>query len=381
MPATHALFNAQDFHLPADVTHVCAGGESAFLRRHDQAMARYVADKIAGSSGRDRQEAVVASTRAPIARCWGVAADEIGWVANVAEGVAIVLDSIRWRAGDEVCVMIGEFPSLVAPGMAAAQQHSRYRLRVSESADVVSLAACITPHTRVVLVSYVSYLNGERYDVQVLREAADAVGALLVVDFTQAAGYLPINASVADFAFSASYKWLLGTTGVAVAYWNRSRQPDWTPASAGWYSLADDGATKARAVPPSVALRADALRFTRGNPAHLSLYVLASALDYLATFDQAVLQAHVQALTTDLLARLATHGIASSTPRNPARHGASVCLARADAHALQTHLAAHHVLAWNGCGRLRVSFHGYNCRADVDRVEAALLAFPNIYRF
>ena len=48
-----------------------------------------------------------------------------------------------------------------------------------------------------------------------------------VVDFTQAAGYLPIEASVADFAFSACYKWLLGVTGVAVAYWNRTRQPGW----------------------------------------------------------------------------------------------------------------------------------------------------------
>jgi len=30
------------------------------------------------------------------------------------------------------------------------------------------------------------------------------------------------------------------------------------------------------------------------------------------------------------------------------------------------------VLAWNGRGRLRISFHGYNGTADVDRVEAAL---------
>ena len=47
-----------------------------------------------------------------------------------------------------------------------------------------------------------------------------------------AAGYLPLEASIADFAFSACYKWLLGVTGVAVAYWNRARQPGWSPASA-----------------------------------------------------------------------------------------------------------------------------------------------------
>jgi len=369
MPAT-PLFNPQDFHLPSDITHVCAGGETAFLRRHEAAMARYVADKSAGPRGRAAQEAVVEQTRAHVARLWGVEAGDIGWVSNVAEGVAILLDSIDWRAGDEVCVMASEYPSLTAPGMAAAQRHGRYRLRVSESAEATSLAACVTPRTRVVLVSCVSYLNGERYGLHVLREVADAVGALLVVDFTQAAGYMPINAAIADFAFSACYKWMLGATGVAVAYWNRARQPDWMPGSAGWYSLASD-VTDAR---QDVRLRDDALRFTRGNPAHLSLYVLASALAYLAAFDAAAVQAHVQALTTDLLARLKKHGIASSTPADPARHGASVCLARPDAHVLQTQLDAHKVLAWNGRGRLRVSFHGYNCRADVERVEAALLA-------
>jgi len=374
MPAATPLFDPQDFHLPPGITHVCAGGETAFLRCHDAAIARYIADKSAGPRGRDAQEAVVLSTRAQFASLWNVQDDDIGWVSNVAEGVAILLDSIHWCDGDEVCVMASEYPSLTAPGMAGAAHHGRWRFRASDAASVESLIATLTPCTRVVLVSYVSYLNGERYDLQALRQAADAVGALLVVDFTQAAGTMPIPAAIADFAFSACYKWLLGATGVAVAYWNRARQPDWVPASAGWYSLAQNVAAHPVDLQQGVALRNDALRFTRGNPAHVSLYVLASALDYLAAFEPAVIQAHVQTLTTDLLARLAKHDIASATPPDPARHGASVCLARADAQSLQTRLAAQNVLAWNGRGRLRISFHGYNCRADVERVEAALLA-------
>jgi cysteine desulfurase/selenocysteine lyase len=75
-------------------------------------------------------------------------------------------------------------------------------------------------------------------DLPALRRLADQVGAWLLVDFTQASGYLPIEASLADFAFSACYKWMLGIAGVAVAYWNRRRLPGWAPASAGWHSLA-----------------------------------------------------------------------------------------------------------------------------------------------
>ena len=80
----------------------------------------------------------------------------------------------------------------------------------------------------------------------------------------------------------------------------------------------------------------------------------------------------MQRLTTDLIGRLAGLGVAPSTPADPARHGASVCVAREDAKALHGVLDREQVLAWNGRGRLRISFHGYNGTADVDRVEAAL---------
>jgi len=361
------LFDPRDFYLPAELTHVCAAGETAFLRRHDDAIKRYIADKSAGPRGRVSLESVVEHTRGQVARMWGVGAEDIGWVSNVAEGISMVLESIDWRDGDEVCVMPSEYPSLVAPLM--ADPKARFKVRFSTAASSQSLTESVTPNTRAILVSYVSYLNGERYDLDLIRQAADAVGALLVVDFTQASGYMPITASIADFAFCSSYKWMLGVTGVATAYWNRARQPDWFPASAGWYSLAGD-ATDLR---KGIELRGDAMRFTRGNPAHMSLYILSSALAYLLSFDPSDVLSHVQLLTSDLLERLKEHGIESSTPGDATRHGASVCLSRPDAKEIQIRMNDQGVLAWNGRGRLRVSFHGYNCRQDVDRVESTLL--------
>jgi cysteine desulfurase / selenocysteine lyase len=222
----------------------------------------------------------------------------------------------------------------------------------------------------VIGVSYVSYLTGERHDLRALRSLADKVGALLVVDFTQAAGYLPIDPSVADFAFSACYKWLLGITGVAIAYWNRERQPDWSPITAGWHSF-EPGHRGYDRPPP---LRADALRFTRGNPAHAPIYVLAEALDYLAAFDMRAVQAHVQTLTTSMLERLRSLQIPTLTPADPARHGASVCVPSKQAQTIVDGMAGKGVLVWNGQGRVRFSFHGYNSAEDVDRAIDALRA-------
>jgi selenocysteine lyase/cysteine desulfurase len=362
------LFDPRDFMISDGIAHLCAGGESACLHRHADAFSRYLRDKSRGMDGRAAQEAEIARARAGIARCWGVDAASIGFVGSVAEGVSIVAESLDWRDGDSLVVDDSEYPSVVGPFL--MRRHPRVSLRQAKGTGPDRFAGCVDARSRVIGVSYVSYLTGERHDLSALRALADRTGALLVVDFTQAAGYLPLEASIADFAFSACYKWLLGVTGVAVAYWNRARQPGWSPASAGWYSF-EPGSRSYDNPPP---LRGDALRFTRGNPAHASIYVLADALDYLAAYDVRDVQAHVQGMTTAMLERLEALRVPALTPADPARHGASVCVSSPRAQAIVDAMARRGVLAWNGQGRIRFSFHGYNSRRDLDQAIGALTA-------
>ena len=366
------LFDPADFRLTPGIVHLCAGGETAALRRHDEALLRYVADKSTGLPGRVAQEAEIEAARAGMARLWNVSPGDIGFVSNVAEGVSIIAESLDWRDGDSIAIDANEYPSVVAP--IAFRRTPVVALRQATGTDPDRLAASVDHTTRIVAVSYVSYLTGERIDLHAMRRLADSVGALLVVDFTQASGYLPIEASIADFAFSACYKWMLGITGVAVAYWNRARQPDWTPASAGWHSLAPGtrGYNKLPALVP------DAMCFTRGNPAHCPLYVLNSALSYIANYEMREVQRHVQALTTALLGELAHAQFRVTTPADPARHGASVCIASPDAPAIVNALYDQGIYTWNGQGRIRISFHGYNTFTDVERTAAALQPFRNV---
>jgi selenocysteine lyase/cysteine desulfurase len=358
------LFDPADFRIPRGVVHVCAGGQTPFLHRHDEALLRHTMDKSNGMRGRVSMEAEVERARSAVARLWGVQTGDIGFVSNVAEGVSMLAESIDWRPGDSIAIDAAEYPSVVGP----FALREAITVRIAEGNAPDRLVSCVDGSTRLIAASYVSYLTGERTDLAALRRLADQVGALLLVDFTQAAGCLPIEASVADFAFAACYKWLLGMTGVAVAYWNRQRQPDWAPVSAGWYSFAPGG----RGWNPPPALHADALRFTRGNPAHASIYVLGSALDYLARFDPAAVQRHVQGLSGGLLDRLADLQIASTTPRDPSRHAANVCVASARAREIAEALDERGIYAWNGQGRVRFSFHGYNTMDDVDRIVETL---------
>ena len=99
------------------MTHVCAGGETACLRRHDAALSRYLRDKSTGMAGRVAQEAQIANVPATAWRDCGVSTSRIdrGFVSNVAEGVSIVAESLDWRDGDNMVIDAVEYPSVVGP--------------------------------------------------------------------------------------------------------------------------------------------------------------------------------------------------------------------------------------------------------------------------
>jgi cysteine desulfurase / selenocysteine lyase len=365
--AASPLFDPAAFDLPQGVVHVCAGGETPPLRRHAASFAAYLRDKADGMPGRVSQNRVIERVRDRIGGMWRVPPDDIGFVGNVAEGVAMIVESMTWREGDNVCFDGNEYPSLVVPFALRASRVPE--IRFAEGTGPDRILAKVDARTRVIAVSYVSYLNGERFDLAKLRARADEVGAILIVDYTQAAGYLPIDAAVADFAFSACYKWLLGITGCAVACWNRARQPGWRPSTGGWHSLATGSRPN---YADGVVLRTDAMRFTRGNPSHASLYVLDGALEFLAGHDPRTIQSHVQALTVDLHDRLTAAGIVPSTPRDPQRHGASICIDGDFAQRTVDDLHRGGIYIWGGRGRLRISFHGFNRRSELDRIVSAL---------
>lgn len=352
------LFDPADFRILPGILHLCAGGKTPALHALDGALSRYLADKSDGPAGDARQEAMVARLRGKVATSWGCAPAEIGLVSSVAEGVAMLAESLDLAPGDEVVLADIEYPSLAAPWA----MRPGVVLRVAAGAGGV--AALVGGRTRVIAVSSVSFLNAECADLHTLRALADGVGAMLVVDHTQAAGWAGIDVGVADFAFAACYKWLLGISGLAIAYWNQARQPGWAPRSAGWYSMAVQGRPDWS---QPFALVPDAMRFCRGNPNHAGVYALDCALDYLARHPG--IEAHVLGLAGDLRARCLVAGLPVMTP---ARHGASVCLPHPEAARAVAELEARGVLVWNGRGRIRVSFHGYNAERDVVWALAAL---------
>jgi selenocysteine lyase/cysteine desulfurase len=376
--ASEPLFDRADFHLEPGVVHACGAGETPFLRRHSEAFEAYARDKSRGVVGRELEYDKVTATRDRVARFFGVPFEDIGFVSSVAEGMTTVAATIPWNPGDNACVLAIEFPSMTLPLSLRASPPVELRV----ASDVEQLMAQVDSKTRVISVSHVSYWSSERVDLEALRRAADRVGALLLVDFTHSAGAVPVDLSVADFGFSACYKWLLGCTGVAVAYWNRVRQPAWSPGTGGWNSIVL--AEMPNAAAPGTT-KEGAARFTFGNPAFPAVYVLEEAIKYLEAFGIDAVYSHNQELVQRFIDGVDKRGLPLITPRELDRRGSSVSLTMTepdhvrgeqaqftDTPGLVHRLQARSILTWGGQQRLRVSFHGYNSWWDVDQLLGAL---------
>jgi len=354
-----------------EATHLCAGGEAPMLRSHLDALQRFATDKGGGMAGRDRMFEVYRRAKIGLSSLVNRPEGDVALLGSASEGVNVVAASIDWQPGDNVVVADVEYPSMIYPWARRLGREVEIRVVPSRDwyVDLADLRAVVDQHTRIVSVSQVSYLTGQRLNVAAVADIAWQAGARLIVDATHALGVIPVNANLCDFLVSSCYKWLLAAHGVGVFVWNRSRVDDLEPASIGWHSVRSRGGVNR---PTEVALRPDADRFEIGNPSLPSIYILNNALDRLFELTARDVESHVLALGARVREGLMARGKLVMTPESPAERAGNLCFAEPEAEQLAEKLAARGVQVWGSDGRVRVSAHVYNSSEDVDRFFNAL---------
>ena len=353
------------------ITHLCAGGEAPWLRSHDDACRRFGAFKSGGMAGREAIFRVYADAKAKVAARLGVTPDRVAFLAHASEGLNQAARAVDWRPGDNAVFADLEYPSLIYPVAALRDRGVEPRVvrAIGHYLSMDALAAAVDARTRLVLVSQVSFLTGQRLDLARCAELCRSRGAWLAVDATHAFGVVPVPGALCDFVVSACYKWLLATHGVGVFAYDPARIGDLTPATLGWHSVAQRGGSTD---PLAMPLRADAARLEAGNPALLPVFVLDNALARTEGLSPAAIEAHARDLGTALIAGLTARGRKVVTPEAPAERAGNVCFLEDDGAALAARLAQRGVLVWGGDGRIRVSAHLYNDPGDVGRFLTAL---------
>jgi selenocysteine lyase/cysteine desulfurase len=281
-------------------------------------------------------------SRAGFARLLGVEPGRVAIGASASQLVANVAAALP--AGTRVLAAEGDFTSVTFPFAANPG------VTVTE-VPLELLPERVEGHD-VVAVSVVQSADGRIVDLPALRAAAEAAGAAVLLDATQAVGWLPLDVAWADWVVAAGYKWLLSPRGCAWLAVRPDAHERTRPVAANWYAGDDPWAT-VYGLP--LRLAGDARAFDL-SPVWLAQVGAAAALEYLGGLDLAQVEAHNTGLADQLLEKLGL----------PPRGTAIVAL-----DADPERVAAAGIVSSVRGGRVRVGFHLYNTADDVERVLPA----------
>ena len=350
--------------------HLATGGESPMLRSHFDVLQQFMRHKSQGEPARELQAAVMEQARQQCATLFKVPAHDLTLLSSATEGINTLCYGLEWNNGDNVVVADVEFPSDILPWTKLRALGVEIRV-VKNNQWVISeqeILNQVDDRTRVVAISQVSMFTGQHMDVSMLSRGIRDAGAIFLLDATHAAGVVPVDASQADIVVSSCYKWLLGTHGTAVFYWNRERLPDLSPPFIGWASVASGGGWKS---PTDFTLHEHADRFLAANPSYISIYLLNNALEYLLALGEETIQAHSLALGNTIHEGLAGLGLEMMTPKESHRRAGNTCFMIEHVNKLRVALDESGVLVWGAYGRfgrVRVSAHVHNDSDDVVRL-------------
>ena len=155
--------------------------------------------------------------RAELARLLGTHPERIALTSSTTEGCNIVVRGLGVGPGDEVVTTDSEHPGLFGGLVASGATLRIATIRERPSADILStIQAQITPRTRLIAISHVSWLDGA---VLPVRELAGH-GVPVLVDGAQGAGAIPVNVEDlgADYYTISAQKWLLGPSATGALY-------------------------------------------------------------------------------------------------------------------------------------------------------------------
>ena len=263
-----AAFRAQ-FPVLRTLSYLNAGTEGPLPQAAvDAVHARIDLEALGGRCGPVYFEALKSQAeglRAAYASVIGAGIDEMALTGSTTDGVNTVIGGFDLKPGDEVLTSDEEHPGLLAP-LARARLRHGISVRVAPFSD---LASAVSPATRLIACSHVSWVSGRVMDVASLV----ATGVPVLLDAAQSIGAVPVDVKALGCAFYAAsgQKWLCGPEGSGCLYVDPAHLDDLLVPWPGYGSLAE----------PAQALDSDfapgAARFDHGFPAGMrSAWALAS---------------------------------------------------------------------------------------------------------
>jgi cysteine desulfurase/selenocysteine lyase len=259
--------------------------------------------------------------------------DEVVFTKNASEALNLVANTLasglaedpqyRLGADDEIVITEMEHHSNIVPWQLVARRTGAvlrwFRITDDGRLDLSELHELINPRTRIVSLVYQSNILGTVNDLAPIVARAHEVGALVLVDGSQAVPHMPVDVAELDIDLLAftGHK-MCGPTGIGVLWGRREILDALPPFLAGGEmieTVAMEGSTFA-AVPH---------KFEAGTPPIAQAIGLGAAVDYLAALGMENIHAHEHAITSYALDTLkAVNGLTIVGPITSTDRGGTI---------------------------------------------------------
>jgi cysteine desulfurase/selenocysteine lyase len=295
------------------------------LERHNANVARAVhqlgqESTEAFEAGRDK---VAAFINAP-------SRSEVIFTKNASEALNLVANTLAWAQGeleigpgDEVVITEMEHHSNIVPWQLLTERKGAklrwFGLTDDGRLDLSNLDELINERTKVVSLTWVSNMLGTINPVRLIADRAHAVGAVVVVDASQAAPQMPVDvvASGADFLAFTGHK-VCGPTGIGVL-WGRGELLLQLPPFLGGGEMIETVSME-RSTYAGIPHK-----FEAGTPPIVEAVGLGAAVEYLSHVGLDNIRVHEEAITGYLLDGLGSvSGVTVLGPPTAEQRGGAV---------------------------------------------------------
>jgi len=259
--------------------------------------------------------------------------DEVIFTKNASEALNLVANTLAWKGrfqvgeGDEIVITEMEHHSNIVPWQLLTERTGAtlrwFGITDDGHLDLSNIDDLITERTKVVSLTWVSNMLGTVNPIADITRRAHEVGALVVVDASQAAPQLPIDINAIapderpDFVAFTGHK-VVGPTGIGVLWGARAALAELPPFLGGGEMIevvTMQGSTYAD-IPH---------KFEAGTPPIVEAVGLGAAVDYLGHIGMDAIHQHEQAITAYALEGLATvKGLTILGPLAAAERGGAI---------------------------------------------------------
>ena len=379
---THMLASQRDlFEMPRNISYLNSASYSPLPLRTQQA-GRAAVGRKATPWTLDAAFANGQHERARLAAAALIHADpaDIALIPSISYGVATAAKLVTVARGTRVLVLENDHSSPVLEWQtrAGAQGFVIETIRQPHDGDWTSavLAAIERPGAPPVglaSISSVHWSDGGLIDLQRVGDALRRQGGIFLVDATQSAGVLTMDARRLDpdFVIFPTYKWLLGPYGRAFIYVAKRHQ-DGVPLEQTSFGRRDVRAEN-KVYFADISYVPDARRFDMGERDHfISMEMAAIGMEMMAEWGAAAVVQRLTMLTERIAEGVCGIGVGIPDRRFRAPHILSLGFRAGMPAGLVEGLATEGIYVAPRLGRMRVSPHVYNDEADIDRFVAAL---------